>query len=404
MPDQPTHPAADKGPSATLIFVLALATGALVANLYYAQPLVAQIAPAIGVEPDLAGSVVSVTQLGYGLGLFLLVSLADLIENRKLVLVTLTGTIVGLCGMAASTALVPFLISSFLVGLCSTAAQMLLPLTAQLVPAERRGQVIGNVMAGLLTGIMLARPISLFIAASFGWRTVFWCSAVLMAAIGLILARALPRYRPAGGMGYGRVLASMTGLLRDLPPVRWRALYQMLLFAGFNMFWTAVPLALAERFGLGGHGIGLFALAGAGGALAAPIAGRLADRGLTHIATAAAMAVFGLAFYATGWAMAAMALAAMVVLTVIFDGTVQINQVVGQRTIFSVPAGVRGRVNAIYMTITFLGGALGSVLGTVTYHRGGWDLTSGVGGAIGLFALLLLAIELRGIKARHGGG
>jgi len=102
--------------------------------------------------------------------------------------------------------------------------------------------------------------------------------------------------------------------------------------------------------------------------------------------------------------MAAMALAAMVVLTVIFDGTVQINQVVGQRTIFSVPAGVRGRVNAIYMTITFLGGALGSVLGTVTYHRGGWDLTSGVGGAIGLFALLLLAIELRGIKARHGGG
>ena len=168
-----------------------MATGALVANLYYAQPLLAVIGPDIGVSPELAGSVVSVTQIGYGVGLFLLVSLADLVENRKLVLVTLAITALGLVGMATSTAPAPFFVAAFVIGLCSTGAQVLIPLMAHLTPPERRGRVVGNVMAGLLTGIMLARPLSLFIAASFGWRAVFWLSTVLMLGI-------WPRPRPHG--------------------------------------------------------------------------------------------------------------------------------------------------------------------------------------------------------------
>ncbi len=386
---------AERGPSAALITTLSIATGALVANLYYAQPLVATIGPEIGVTPDLAGSVVSVTQIGYGIGLFLLVSLADLVESRKLVLATLAVTALGLVGMATATSAQPFFAASFVIGLCSTGAQVLIPLVAHLTPPEQRGRVVGNVMAGLLTGIMLARPAALFVAASFGWRAVFWSSALLMVGIGLGLARMMPRYQPRGGMHYGRILISMAGLLRDIPFLRWRAAYQALLFGAFNLFWTAVPLMLADRFALSERGIGLFALAGAGGALAAPIAGRLADRGLSRITTAGAMIAVGTAFLATSWAASAALLSALVVLAVIIDAAVQANQVVSQRIIFSVPAEIRGRVNALYMTITFGGGALGSLLGTMSYHGGGWTMTAMVGGLIGTVALLLFTVESR---------
>jgi len=384
-----------KAPSTALITTIAVATGALVANLYYAQPLIASIGPEIGITPDLAGSVVSVTQIGYGLGLFLLVSLADLMENRQLVLVTLAITIIGLVGAATSTAAAPFFAACFVIGLCSTGAQVLVPFVTHLVPVEQRGRTVGNVMAGVLTGIMLARPIALFIAASFGWRAVFWSSAVLMLIIGGALAWMMPRYQPRSQMNYGRILASMGGLFRDLPVLRRRATYQALMFAAFNLFWTAAPLMLAERFGLSQHGIGLFALAGAGGALAAPIAGRLADRGLSRVMTAGAMIVLGLSFLATGWSVAAGALIALAVLSVVIDAAVQTNQIVSQRIVFSLSAEARGRINAIFMTTVFVGGAIGSVLGTLTYHSGGWTATAIAGGVIGLAALLLYATERR---------
>jgi predicted MFS family arabinose efflux permease len=384
-------------PSSALITVFAIASGALVANLYYAQPLIASIGPEIGIGPHLAGSLVSVTQIGYGVGLFLLVSLADLVENRRLVFVMLAVTVVGLVGAATATTAVPLFAASFLVGLCSTGAQVLLPFVAHLVPEARRGRVVGNVMAGLLTGIMLARPVALFIAASFGWRAVFWSSAVLMLVIGGALARVMPRYQPCAGMNYGKLLASMAALLRDMPALRRRAAYQALMFAAFNLFWTAAPIMLAERFGMGQHAIGLFALAGAGGALTAPVAGRLADRGLVRSTTAGAMIVLGLSFYGTSWASGTAGIAALVLLTVLIDATVQTNQVVSQRIIYAGPAESRGRVNAIYMTLVFIGGALGSVLGTITYHWGGWTATASAGALIGVLTLLLFATEARGL-------
>lgn len=393
----------ERGPSSALITLVAISTGALVANLYYAQPLIAAIAPEIGIEPDLAGSVVGITQIGYGAGLFLLVSLADLVENRLLVLTMLGFTVLGLIGAAVSTSATPFFLSSFLIGLCSTGAQILIPLIAHLTPVERRGRLVGNVMAGVLTGIMLARPVALFIAASFGWRAVFWCSALLMLGIGLALLRLLPQHKPRGGLHYGRILASMAGLLRDTPILRWRAAYQALMFAGFNLFWTAAPFVLAERFGLGEHGIGLFALAGAGGALSAPLAGRLADRGLSGALTAGAMLVLGLGFYATGWAVAALALVVLLALAVLIDAAVQVNQVVSQRLIFAGEPETRGRINALYMTITFAGGALGSVLGTLVYHWGGWSAIAVTGGVFGAAALVLFALQGRAKRQPRGG-
>ncbi len=177
-----------------------------------------------------------------------------------------------------------------------------------------------------------------------------------------------------------------------MPMLRQRAAYQSLMFAAFNIFWTAVPILLAARFGMSQHGIALFALAGAGGALAAPIAGRLADRGLVHSVTAAAMLVLALSFFATEWAAEAAALGALVLLPVLIVAAVQTNQAVGQRVIFAVPGETRGRVNAIYMTINFIGGAIGSILGTLTYEWGGWTAASAAGGLIGLLLLVLFAV------------
>lgn len=389
----------DRGPSSALIATLAIATGALIANLYYAQPLVASIGPEIGISPDLAGSVVSVTQIGYGVGLFLLVSLADVVENRMLVLVTLGFTALGLVGVALSTAAVPFFAASFVIGLCSTGAQVLLPFVAQMVPVAQRGRIVGNVMAGVLTGIMLARPVSLFVSAALGWRAIFWLSALLMIGIGIALARMMPRYKPRTDMTYGQSIASMPRLLRDIPLLRWRSAYQALMFAAFNMFWTAIPLPLKEQFGLGEHAIALFALAGAGGALAAPIAGRMGDRGFGRVMTAIMMVALGLGFFATMPAVTMKGLVLLAVLAIVIDAAVQGNQVVSQRVIFSVAAETRGRVNAIYMTITFAGGAIGSVLGTLTYHWGGWNATAITGGLMGLLALLLLGAQVRFMSA-----
>ena len=381
--------------SAALLTVLTVGVGVLVANLYYAQPLIASIGAELRISPHVAGSVVSVAQIGYGTGLFLLVPAADLVENKRLVLTLMGLTVAGLVGLATSGSPLAFFVASFLVGLCATGAQVLLPFAAHLIPEERRGRLVGNIMAGVLTGIMLARPAALFIAGTFGWRAVFWISACLVSVLGLLLARMMPTYRPAGGMRYGRIIVSMVALLPRMPTLCWRSSYAALMFGAFNMFWTAAPLMLADRFGLGQHAIGLFALAGAGGALAAPFAGRLADRGLEVAATAGAMLVVALSFGATGWAVAATALLPLIVATVLLDASVQTNQVVSRRTVFGTPAEIRGRVNALYMTATFIGGAIGSLLGTITYNSGGWSATAGTGVAVGLVLVGLLAFEMR---------
>lgn len=382
-------------PSRALLLVLGAATGALAANLYYAQPLLALIGPDLDVRPDLAGAFVSVTQIGYAVGLFFLVSLADLVESKRLVLLAISVTMVALLAAAVAPSAQVFLGASFVIGVGSTGAQVLIPFVAHMVPEAKRGQAVGNVMAGLLTGILLARPAALFVAGVLGWRSVFVLSAGLMVVIGALLGVLMPRFRPSGGMSYFRILASMAGLVRQFPVLRRRALYQGLMFMAFNLFWTAAPLMLFERFGLDPKGIALFALAGAGGALAAPIAGRFADLGWVRGATLGAMIAITLAFLATGWVAEAGLLAGLVVLTVVIDASVQVNQIVSQRVIFSLAAEVRGRVNAIYMTIAFLCGSIGSILATLVYNGGGWTATAFAGGAIGIVALAAFARDWR---------
>jgi predicted MFS family arabinose efflux permease len=373
--------------------VCAIACGAMVANLYYAQPLIALIAPELHIGANIGGLIVTLTMLGYAGGLLLVVPLADRLENRRLILATVGLTALALAVLAVAPSAVTFLAASMAVGFASAGAQVVVPFAASLAPPERRGATIGNVMSGLLAGVMLSRPVASLIAEIAGWRAVFGLSAALMVALGIWLARALPERRPTSGQGYGEILRSMGHILLTERKLQRRGLYQGLVFVIFNIFWTSVPLLLADRFGFHQTGIALFALAGAAGALTAPIAGRLGDRGYIRLGTAGALLTITASCLLAGWSGAIHSLALLVVFALTLDGATQINQVLGQRVIFSLPGEDRGRVNAVYMTILFVLGASGSAIATLAYHAAGWWGAMGVGAVIGSVVTLLFATE-----------
>lgn len=391
----PQSPHAPAGPSAGLTLLFASACGLCVANLYYAQPLLGPIAEALRLHAGLAGLVMTLTQLGYGAGLLLLVPLADVVENRRLIVLMMAAAVVGLVAAAAAPSAAGFLAASFVVGVGAVAAQVMVPFASHLAPEAMRGKVVGNVMAGLLAGIMLARPVSSLLAAAFGWRSVFALSSLAMVALLLVLARALPQRRPAGSASYRGTLASLPGIVRRTPLLRRRAAYQGLMFAAFQAFWTTVPLALAQRFGFGQTGIALFALAGAAGALAAPVAGRLADRGLTRPATGAAMAVVLLAFGIGAAAVRAHSLAALVLAALLIDAAVQVCQVLSIRSLYMLAPELRGRLNGLFMTFVFLCAALASGTAAAIYAFHGWAALCLLGGALALAGLALYATEFR---------
>ncbi|NHO33350.1 MFS transporter [Acetobacter fallax] len=378
-------------PAMTLIF--ALVCGVTVANIYYAQSLVGPIAHDLRIKPEWAGAIITLTQLGYGSGLFFLVSLGDIIENRRLILMLTAGLILSLAGVVLSTSPEMFLLSSFAVGVCSVGSQVLVPLATYLSPPAMRGRVIGNIMGGLITGIMLSRPLASFLAGHFGWRAVFALSDGLMIVAFGVLWWVLPPRQPHPRMGYGALLGSTLRLLAVSHPLQRRVAYQGVLFGVFNMFWTGVPLMLHDRFGMSQQAIAAFALAGAGGALSAPFAGRVADRGYTRLATGIAIGIVLLASVISGWAASAGALLILALAAIALDGAAQANQILSQRVVYSLSDDARGRLNAAYMTVVFLGGAAGSTLGAWTYFRGGWGLTSLVGFGLSVVILLVYATE-----------
>lgn len=393
MTDTPS-PTADLSPFG--LTLMAVGCGVMVANLYYAQTLIDLIGPEIGMSTWVAGLITTLTQLGYGAGLFLVVPLADLFENRRIVLVSIAATIIGCIAIACSNGPASFLVASILTGVGATGAQVLVPLASHLAAPEKQGRVVGTVMSGLLFGIMLSRPIANVLAGSVGWRATFILSAVVMAVVGLALLAACPRRAPKGGMGYGAALASTFGQLTKHRVVRMRALYQAAMFAAFNLFWTAAPLALIHEFHLGRGGIGAFALAGAGGALVAPVAGWMADRRLTRPASLIGLVGLTIGFLLADWSVAAGSLIGFTVMAVLIDGAVQMSQVTGQKLIFSLDPHARGRINAAYVTVMFLVGALGSVIGSATYDAGGWTASALAGAAIGGGATLAFLLFDRG--------
>jgi predicted MFS family arabinose efflux permease len=390
--------AGDKGMPSWLTLLLATACGLVAANIYYAQPLVGPISAAIGLTPEAAGLIVTATQIGYGAGLLLVVPLGDLVETRRLVFVALADCTLALIAAAVAPDAPTFLLAALFIGFGAVAIQILVPYAAHLSPAAIRGRVVGNVMSGLLLGIMLARPVASIVTHLFGWHAVFFGSAAVTGVLAVVLRYVLPERRPSPGLHYGGLLLSMAVLLRETPILRRRAVYQAGLFGAFSLFWTTTPLLLAgPEFGLTQRGIALFALAGIAGAVAAPIAGRLADRGWSRPVTGIAIASVALAFLMThvGRPGSPLALAMLVAAAIVLDFGVSANLVAGQRAIFALGAEYRSRLNGLYMAFFFAGGALGSALGAWAYAQGGWALASSVGLALPVAALLYFATERR---------
>ena len=379
-----------------MTFLLAMSCGLIVANLYYVQPLVGLVSAALGLPRDAAGLVVTMTQLGYSIGLLLIVPLGDLLENRRLVVTVICVAALAMLVTAFARDARVFLTAALFTGLGSVAVQLLMVYAAHLAPEAERGRVVGNVTSGLMLGIMLARPVSSFLTAFSSWHVVFVLSAFVMAVLATVLSRVLPPRQPVARQNYGTFLLSMGHLLLTKPVLRRRAFYQACLFAAFSLFWTVTPLLLSgPEFGMSQIGIGLFALVGVAGAIAAPIAGRIADRGLSLPATGFAMLAVAIAFPMThiGAPGSPLALASMFAAAVVLDFGVQAHLVFGFRAIFSLGAEFRGRLNGLYMTIFYTAGAVGSALGAFAYAQGGWRLASALGLALPLAALIGFAME-----------
>ncbi len=357
--------------SGALIFVFALGCGVAVANLYYVQPLLRVLGADFGVGEGRAGMMVTLTQLGYAFGLILLVPLLDLIENRKLIAMLLSGCVVGLLSAAVSRSLRQFLLASVVIGMTSVVAQTIVPFAAHLAPPEIRGRIVGQVMTGLFNGILFARAFAGFISGALGWRAVYGISAVMLVVLIVILSKALPVRHPQGTESYSQLVRSLARIYRTEPVLRRRGFYIACMFAAFTAFWTSITFLLSgPHFRFSQTQIGLFALAGALGAVFAPVAGWMADRGLARMATlcafilAVSSLLFTLIFQEHLWA--------LVTGAILLDLAVNTTLVLGQQAIYQLNPEQRGRINTLYIATFFAGGVTASSLSGFAYASGGW--------------------------------
>jgi len=387
--------------SPLLVLVMAVATGVSVASIYYAQPLLPTIARDFGISPARCGFIVTAAQLGYGLGLLLIVPLGDLMERRGLVVAMFLLAAAGLLATAAAPSVALVLAGTAVTGLFSVVAQVLVPFAATLAAPEQRGKAVGTVMSGLLLGILLARTVSGLLADLGSWRTVYWAGAAAMLLMAGVLARILPRHDEPVALSYPRLLLSIATLFREEPELRLRALLGATCFASFSVLWTAMGFLLAAppyRYSAGT--IGLFGLAGAAGALAASGAGRLADRGHARPATG-----WGLGILLLSWGFLALAprsLAALVAGVVLLDLAVQGLQITNQSTLYRIRPEARNRLTAGYMTCYFIGGAVGSLVSAQAYGRAGWAGVTAAGAGFSALALAAWAGDVR-LRMREAG-
>jgi predicted MFS family arabinose efflux permease len=382
--------------SGALTFLLAGGTGLSVAALYYSQPTLGILAGDLGADPRAVGWIPTLTQLGYALGLLLLAPLGDRFDRRNIIVVKALILAAALLLTGFAPTLGVLLGASLLIGLFATVAQDIVPAAATLAPPEHRGKVVGTVMTGLLMGILLSRVVSGFVAEHWGWRSVFVAAAFGVIAMAAIMARFLPHFAPTSQVGYPALLASLAGLWKEHRKLRLAALAQGLLSVGFSAFWSTLAVMLhGAPFHLGSAVAGSFGLAGAVGALAAPFAGRLADRRGAEWVTRIA-AIITVASFAVMLAMPALSVPAQLVLlalaTIGFDLGVQASLISHQTIVFGIAPESRSRLNALLMTSVFVGMATGGALGAQALAAWGWN---GVVGLAMLASLGALAVRIR---------
>lgn len=382
---------------------MAVACGLCAGSNYFNQPLLHSIATQLRVPDASAALIVTLAQVAYAVGLLLLVPLGDLLERRRLITTLMLLAALGLftSGFAGSYALLA--LGTALTGLFSVAAQVLVPLAATLAAPGRSGRAVGLVMSGLLVGILAARSVAGLLSELGGWTLVYRVAGVAMVAVALALWWVMPRSQNAAqAQGYGQILRSLGTLALRHPRLRSRALLGGLSFGSVSVLFSTMALLLAgPAHHMGDAGIGLVGLAGVAGALMANVAGRLADRGLAHVATATSVGLMLLGWGAL-W-LGASSLVWFVVGMLVVDLALQGVHISNQSVIYRLDPTARARLNAVYMTSYFTGAAAGSALGSVAWLWGGWDATCAAGAAIAVLNAVALAHDQR-LAGRAPGG
>jgi len=369
------------------LWIMTIATGLVVANLYYNQPLLGDIANTYHVNSGKAGQVSMLTQIGYAVGMLLIVPLADMFKRKQLMVIDFAFVIIALLAAASAPNIHILLIASFFVGVFSLIPQLLIPMTAHLANPSERGKKIGVVMSGLLIGILLSRTISGFIGAHFGWRAVFYMAAALMVVMWAFIYFLLPEVEPDYKGNYKDLMKSLIVLIKNEPKLRMAAIRGALCFASFSAFWTTLTFLLKQNFNQGSDVAGLFGLVGAFGAIAAGLMGRLSDKMDAYKLSTFTLLLIVISFII--FLFSGHSIAGLIIGVVLMDMGVQATHISNQAIIFSLSAQARNRINTIYMVTYFIGGALGAYIASLVWNTYQWTGVSWVGIVLSVIALLM---------------
>jgi predicted MFS family arabinose efflux permease len=378
------------------IWLMALVAGMAAANLYYIQPLLPEVARSFSVSSGQIGLVATLIQIGYAGGLLFIVPLGDSYNRRSLIIGALLASMVALIAVAVSPDFIWLVVAGILLGITTIVAQLVTPYAASLAAPENRGRVLGTVLTGLFLGILLARTVSGWVGTALGWRSMYWIAAASMLLMAVLVRVILPADRTTKErLSYPQLLASLWKLLSTEPVVRESSLYGGLGFAAFNAFWVTLAFFLATPpYHFGPAIAGTFGLVGAIGTIAANFVGRIADRGNTRLVNGAALGVMLLSFLIL-W-LTGQVLVGLIIGVIVLDMGSRANMTLNQANVYSVRPESRNRINAIFMVCYYLGGALGSLFGTIGWNLARWNGVNGVACALLLIALIFYFLRFRG--------
>ena len=393
--------AADAGIARGLLAIMSVAAGLTIANIYYIQPLLAEIGRTLSVSATAMGVVATLGQLGFAAGMVFVVPLGDITDRRRLILVMLCGAAASLASIALAPSYAWLAAAIFCVGFFSVGAQMFVPFAAHLAAPARRGAAVGIVMSGLLTGILLSRTASGYVATTAGWRSMYWIAAGLMLALAAVSALMLPRSAGTDAgtdagtgastnqLSYRRLLGSLWRLTQSEPVLRESAFAGAMLFASFSAFWSMLSFRLeTPPLEYGSQVAGLFGLVGAAGVAAAPFAGRLADRLDPRINLQVTLAVATLAWLV--FALVGHTIPGLVAGVLLLDVGVQAGHVTNLSRVHSLSPEARNRLTTVYMGTFFVGGAMGTAIAAYAWSRWGWSGVCAVGVTMPLLASIAL--------------
>ena len=377
--------------SKTNVLFMAVCTGLIVANLYYCQPLIVLIANEFKIPEASAGTITYLTQAGYAIGLFFMVPLGDKIERKKQILITTFASVIALIIAATAKSFFLLQIASLLIGITSTVPQLILPLAASLTNPEQRGKVIGTIMSGLLVGILLSRTLSGFIGQVLGWRSMFWIAAGICLLIFFAIQKKFPVNKPQFEGSYGQLIQSLFTLIKTQPVLREATLINVFCFAQFGAFWTTMVLLLSGTpFNFNSATIGLFGIVGASGALAAPLVGRMGDKGNPRVAVGYGCLLMLVSFIVFYFSIENVI--GVIIGIVFIDIGIQGVHISNQTRVYSLLPEARNRLNTVFMSFSFLGTAAGSAYGLLLWKIGGWHAV-----AVGCAFLAILSLLVYGL-------